>query len=233
MKMRGASAPRRRPRPRAATTKRAWPLDDRAAAPCRAASPRRRARASTDTLSARALTRCHVDADGAVDRHAVVGGAPREMRGIGAGDQRLGRHAAGVDAGAAEQLALDERDRHAGRGQPAGKRRAGLAGADDDRVEGRLIASAATIRRRRTIATASSMSAAGRSLRRSARRARARAARPPSVPMTAPTMPATSPATSSPPRRADARRPQSAPIDDARAELHRHRAARRGRAAGR
>src|SRR5207248_1902836 len=37
--------------------------------------------------------------------------SPRRMRGLGAGDQRLGRHAAGIDAGAAESFALDDRDR--------------------------------------------------------------------------------------------------------------------------
>ena len=72
---------------------------------------------------------------GPLEDDAVVGGAPGEVRGVGAGDERLGRHAAGVDAGAAEQLALDEGDFHAGAGQPAGERRTGLAGADDDGVE--------------------------------------------------------------------------------------------------
>ena len=65
----------------------------------------------------------------------VVGRAPRDVRGVGAGDQRLGGHAAGVHAGAAEQLALDERDRHAGGRQAARQRRTRLAGADDDGVE--------------------------------------------------------------------------------------------------
>ena len=107
------------------------PLDDRAAG--HAAQPfldagRARWR---DGVGAR-LDLGHVDPDAAVEDDAVVGGAAREVRGIGAGDQRLGRHAAGVDAGAAEELALDERDLHAGAGQPAGERRPGLAGADDD-----------------------------------------------------------------------------------------------------
>ena len=65
----------------------------------------------------------------------VVGGAARQMRGIGARDQGLGRRAADIDAGSAEQLALDDRDRLARRREPAGHRRAGLAGPDDDRVE--------------------------------------------------------------------------------------------------
>jgi hypothetical protein len=40
---------------------------------------------------------------------AVVGAASRQVRHPGAGHQRLGRHAAGVDAGAAEQMPLDQR----------------------------------------------------------------------------------------------------------------------------
>ena len=46
-----------------------------------------------------------IDADGA-SVHAEIRGAPREVSGIGAGDQRLGRRAAGVDAGSPDQLAL-------------------------------------------------------------------------------------------------------------------------------
>ena len=103
------------------------------------------ARALAETASARALTLPMSICDVAVQHDAVVGGAPREMRRVRAGDQRLGRHAAGVHAGAAEQLALDERDRHAGAGQPAGERRSGLAGPDDDGVEA-LHGSAAIMR---------------------------------------------------------------------------------------
>src|SRR3546814_4575884 len=44
-------------------------------------------------------------------------------------------HAAEIDAGAAEEFALDQRHGHAGRGQPPGQRRPGLPAADDDRVE--------------------------------------------------------------------------------------------------
>ena len=57
------------------------------------------------------------------------------MGGAGAGDQRLRRHAAGIDAGAAEELALDQRHLHALFDHPGGKKRAGLAGADNDGVE--------------------------------------------------------------------------------------------------
>ncbi len=77
----------------------------------------------------------HVDADRALDGHPVVRRPAREVGGIGAGHQGLGRHAAGVDAGAAEQLALHQGDAHARGGQPPGQRRTRLAGADDDGVE--------------------------------------------------------------------------------------------------
>ncbi len=77
----------------------------------------------------------HVDAHRAVDDDAEVGGAPRHVSGAGAGDEGLGRGAAGVDAGPAEALALDDGDGHAGAGQSGGEKRAGLPGADDDRVE--------------------------------------------------------------------------------------------------
>ena len=66
---------------------------------------------------------------------AEIGGAPGHVGGVGAGHQRLGRHAAGVDAGAAEQLALDERDLHPRAVSRPASGGAGLAGADDDGVE--------------------------------------------------------------------------------------------------
>ena len=75
-----------------------------------------------------------VDADLAREHHAVVRAAPGQMRHLGTGHQRLGRHATGVDAGAAEQVALDQRHALARRGQASGQRRTGLAGTDDDRV---------------------------------------------------------------------------------------------------
>ncbi len=63
----------------------------------------------------------HIDPDVAADHDPVVGGPAGEMRRVRAGDERLGRHTPGVDAGAAEQLALHERDRHSGSGQPSGQ----------------------------------------------------------------------------------------------------------------
>ena len=77
----------------------------------------------------------HVDPHVAIQHDAVVGGPTREMCGIRAGHQRLGGHASGVDAGAAEELALHERDCHSGASQAAGERRSGLSGPDDDGVE--------------------------------------------------------------------------------------------------
>ena len=77
----------------------------------------------------------HVHHRAALDYHAVLGGATRGLRGISAGHQRLGRRAAGVDAGAAKAVALDHRHTPASLGQAVGKRRPGLAGADDDSVE--------------------------------------------------------------------------------------------------
>jgi hypothetical protein len=57
------------------------------------------------------------------------------MRRIGAGHHGLGRGAAGIDAGPAEELALDDRDLLPRLGQPPCQGRPRLAGADDDGVE--------------------------------------------------------------------------------------------------
>ena len=78
----------------------------------------------------------HVHRHAAADHHAELGGAARHVRGIGAGDHRLGRRAAGVDAGPAERLALDDGDALPGAGEALRKRRACLAAADDDGVIG-------------------------------------------------------------------------------------------------
>ncbi len=76
----------------------------------------------------------HVDAHAAADEDAVVAGAPCQVSGIGARHHRLRRDAARVDARAAESMALDDGDRHAGLRQPLRQGRAGLPGPDDDRV---------------------------------------------------------------------------------------------------
>ena len=195
---------------RAGASKRAWPWTT-----VQPSMPRSHfstpLRESPDTCRLAPSTRCHVDADGTVDHDAVFGGAARQMRGIGAGDQRLGRRAAGVDAGAAEQLALDDATLHAGGRQARRERRAGLAGADDDGVEVRHQQQPHCDEARADDATASSMSAAGRSLPKALASA-PRAARPPSVPITAPTSArdqARRRRCHAPGRR---RRPQSAPV---------------------
>ena len=78
--------------------------------------------------------RGHVDAYRRVDRDAEIGTAPRDVRGTGARDQRLGRNAAVVDARAADSFALDDRGLAAGLRQSDRQRRSGLPGADDDGV---------------------------------------------------------------------------------------------------
>ena len=83
----------------------------------------------------RALTAFMSTVTAAGDVDAVVGGAARHMGGVGVGDEGLGGDAAGVDAGSAEELALDDGDLFAGFGEASGERGTGLAGADDDGVE--------------------------------------------------------------------------------------------------
>ena len=87
------------------------------------------------TWSLRALTRfMSTVTPPPPDGEAVVGAAPRRVRGIGAGDQRLGRRAPRIDAGAAEAATLDDRHFHARSRQPPREGRSRLAGADDDGV---------------------------------------------------------------------------------------------------
>ena len=74
----------------------------------------------------------HADRSGA---DPEVGAAAGQMRGLCAGHQCLGRDASGVDAGAADQLALHHGNGVAGRGQPPCQRGPGLAGTHHDRVE--------------------------------------------------------------------------------------------------
>ena len=95
----------------------------------------------------------------------VFGAAPRQVSGVRAGHQRLGRDASGVDAGAADQFALDHRDALPGCRQSTRQRRPGLPGANDDRVEMlcHRLAVSARIANPPKIATASSSRAIGRS----------------------------------------------------------------------
>ena len=166
-----------------------------------------------DTASLRAFTARHVDADRAVERHAVIGGAAREVRGIGAGDQRLGRHAAGVDAGAAEQLCA----RRCATVMPASVSRPasdgpGLAGADDDRVEALVISATADDQHARRRSRRHPRSAPPVGPCRSAAASRAARCRAAKVPITAPTTPAISPPTSDAPPAAPIAAPESAPL---------------------
>ena len=59
----------------------------------------------------------------------------RHVGGISAGYHGLGGYASGVDASAAEQGALDDRDLHARSCQTARQGGAGLSCADDDGIE--------------------------------------------------------------------------------------------------
>src|SRR5262245_31900309 len=80
----------------------------------------------------------HVDTYRA-DVHAILGGASRHARRVSARHHRLGRNAAGIDTSSAEDVALDDGDFHAGTRETRGHVRAGLAGADDDRVVDRCL----------------------------------------------------------------------------------------------
>ena len=73
----------------------------------------------------------HLDLAGS---EAIVRATPRHVHRVGARDQRLGRRAAGVDAGAAEAAALDDGDPLACACQPSGEGRPRLSGANDDRI---------------------------------------------------------------------------------------------------
>ena len=54
------------------------------------------------------LDLAHVDSDGAIDDHAEFSGAARQVGHARAGDHGLARHAAGIDAGAAQMTAFDD-----------------------------------------------------------------------------------------------------------------------------
>src|SRR5262249_7290125 len=75
-----------------------------------------------------------MDPDRAADGHAVVGGTACQISRISARNQRLSRGAAGIDAGAAEKLALDDGSLPAGGHQSPRQARSGLSGADNDRI---------------------------------------------------------------------------------------------------
>ena len=92
-------------------------------------------RAPHDGVLAR-LDPLHVDPNRALQHYAEVSRAARDMGRLGAGDERLGRDAAGIDAGPAEPLSLDDRDARSCARQAVRQRGAGLPSANDDRVVG-------------------------------------------------------------------------------------------------
>src|SRR4029434_8112898 len=85
-----------------------------------------------------------------------------EVRGVGAGDHRFCRCAAGVDARAAEQFPLYDGDLPAALREPFREKRSSLTGTNDEVVE-MFQANRDTMRSEQPIATASSRSATGRS----------------------------------------------------------------------
>ena len=117
---------------RRGAVKRAWP---RAASrsSCRRSSRRGRRDDCFTTPSLRAFTAPHVDATSPAEKPYS---APRRATWIARAlaDQRLGGNAADVDAGAAEELALDERGLQAFGVQPRGERGTGLPRTDDDGI---------------------------------------------------------------------------------------------------
>ena len=103
----------------------------------------------------------HVDAHAAIDRHAEIRRPARHVGGIGARHHGLGGYAAGVDAGAAEQFALDDGHFHTRRGQALGEGWPGLSCSDDDGVK--LLGHRDTIQNAPPMAIASSSRAIGKS----------------------------------------------------------------------
>jgi hypothetical protein len=80
------------------------------------------------------LDSLHIDGDFARDLYAEVCRAASHVRGIGAGHQRFGRCATGIDAGTAKELALNHRYSSSRAGQTICQRRSCLAGSDDDGI---------------------------------------------------------------------------------------------------
>src|SRR4030095_5660604 len=105
---------------------------------------------------------CHVDTHFAANVHSKLRPAPREVRGVGAGDHRFCRCAAGVDARAAEQFPLYDGDLPAALSEPSREKQSSLTGTNDEVVE-MFHANRETMRSEQPIATASSRSAMGRS----------------------------------------------------------------------
>jgi len=84
------------------------------------------------------LSRAHarqVHGDVGADCESELGSATRHVNGPRAGDERLGRDAAGVDTRPPEPVPFHHGRLAAGFGQPGGEGGAGLPGPDDDGVE--------------------------------------------------------------------------------------------------
>jgi hypothetical protein len=116
------------------------------------------------TASLSGLDRLHVDADRPTNRQAILRGASRKISDIGTRNERLRGRAARVDAGSADELALDQGDALAGSGESAGEGRPRLPRSDNNRVECPGHEKDLTIRTAPPIAITSSRSAVGRSL---------------------------------------------------------------------
>src|SRR5207237_3993049 len=67
--------------------------------------------------------------------HSQAASGPRDVRRARAGDHRLGRRAARVEAGSAQLAALHEHDLLTGAREPDRKRNSGLPASDDDHVD--------------------------------------------------------------------------------------------------
>ena len=82
------------------------------------------------------LHRLHINGNFARDFHTKIGGATGHVRRVGAGHQRFGRRAAGVDASPSKELTLNHRDGVPSRNKAVGEGRACLPSSNDDGIVG-------------------------------------------------------------------------------------------------
>ena len=92
-------------------------------------------RALPEIASFRAFTRAMSMRTGPSRRTPNSPPRRAKVRRVGARHERLGRHAPGIDAGAAEVFAFDQRHLHAGGDEASHQWRPGLPGPDHDRIE--------------------------------------------------------------------------------------------------
>src|SRR4029453_17329059 len=78
---------------------------------------------------------CHVDTHFAANVHSKLRPAPREGRGVGAGDHRFFWWPAGVYARATEHFPLYDGDLPAALSEPSREKRSSLTGTNDEVVE--------------------------------------------------------------------------------------------------